>query len=54
MYIHAAAQLHAKPGALLGADDVQKPLTPGQDALLRFVERMGIEPAEAMARLAAR
>ena len=54
VYIHAAAQLHAKPGALLGADDVQKPLTPGQDALLRFVERMGIEPAEAMARLAAR
>ena len=53
VYVHAAAQLHVRPGALLGADEVQKPLTPGQDALLRFVERMDIAPAEAMARLAA-
>lgn len=53
VYIHAAAQLHVRPGALLGADDIQKPLTPEQDALLRFVDRMEIPPAEAMARLAA-
>ena len=53
VYIHVAAQLNVRPGALLGADEVQRPLTPGQDALLRFVERLGIEPAEAMARLAA-
>ena len=53
VYIHAAAHLGVRPGALLGSDDIEKPLTPGQDALLRFVERMGISPAEAMARLAA-
>jgi len=52
VYVHAARALGARPGELLGLDDVQKPLTPGEDALLRFVDRMGIEPAEAMARLA--
>lgn len=53
VYIHAAAQLLVRPGALLGADEIEKPLTPGQDALLRFVDRLGIPPEEAMARLAA-
>ena len=52
VYVHAARALDVRPGELLGLDDVQKPLTPGEDALLRFVERLGIDPAEAMARLA--
>ncbi|MGI8845899.1 MAG: helix-turn-helix domain-containing protein [Thermoleophilaceae bacterium] len=53
VYIHAAAEMEVRPGLLLGADDIHKELTPGQDALLRFVERIGMEPAEAIARLAA-
>jgi len=52
VYVHAARALGARPGELLGLDDVQKPLTPGEDALLRFADRLGIEPAEAMAQLA--
>lgn len=53
VYIHAAANLQVRPGALLGPDEIDRPLTPGQDALLRFVDRIGMPPEEAMARLAA-
>ena len=38
---------------LVTADDLQKDLTPGQVALLRVVERLGLTPEEAIARLAA-
>ena len=51
LYVYVTPPAPWPPGReLLGLDDVQKPLTPGEDALLRIVERLGLEPAEAMAR----
>ena len=40
------------PGVLLGPDEVQRKITPAQGVLLRFLERAGIDPETAIARLA--
>lgn len=52
VYLVTAAHFGVRPGLLLGADDLQKEVTPAQDALLRVVDRMGITPEEAIVRLA--
>ena len=47
-----AEALEVHPGVLLGPDEVQRDITPAQNVLLRFLERVGIEADEAIARLA--
>ena len=52
VYLVIAERLGVNPGLLLGADELDKSLTGGQKALLRFLDRAGIEPEEAIVRLA--
>ena len=52
VYLAIAAAFEVEPGVLLGADEVSRDTTPEQRVLLDYLERRGIEPVEAMARLA--
>lgn len=52
VYLALAEEFGVPPGLLLGADDLQKETAPGERALLRFIERAGIEPEDAIVRLA--
>ena len=52
VYLAIADVLEVKPGILLGADEATKEFTAEQRLLLGFLEAAGIEPGEALARLA--
>src|SRR3954449_13374878 len=52
VYIVIAEVLEVDPGVLLGPDEVQREIAPAEGVLLRFLERVGIDPEEAIARLA--
>jgi transcriptional regulator with XRE-family HTH domain len=52
VYIVIAEALAVDPGVLLGPDEVQRAVSPSERVLLRFLERIEIEPEEAIARLA--
>jgi len=51
VYIATAQALEIAPGKLLGEEQLEQELTPEQALLLRFLQRAGIEPEEAIARL---
>jgi transcriptional regulator with XRE-family HTH domain len=51
-YVRTAEAFDVHPGVLLGPDEVQREITPAQEVLLRVLDRAGIEPDEAIARLA--
>ncbi len=53
VYLALAQELGVSPGRLLGADDVEREVSEAEAVLLRFLERAGISPDEAIARLAA-
>ena len=52
VYLIIAEQLEVDAGVLLGPDEVQREITPAEGVLLRFLERSGIDPETAIARLA--
>ncbi len=52
VYIVIAEQLGVDPGVLLGPDEVRREITPAASVLIRFLERVGITPEDAIARLA--
>lgn len=52
VYIELARVFDVAPGKLLGVEDVEHVVSAEQGLLLRFLDRMGIEPAEALARIA--
>jgi transcriptional regulator with XRE-family HTH domain len=52
VYLATAAVLEVPPGKLLGRGELERELTPSQEVLLGFVERMGLTPEEAVIRLA--
>jgi transcriptional regulator with XRE-family HTH domain len=52
VYLVIAGALEVEPGVLLGPDEVQRELAPEEAVLLRLLRRSGIEPGDAIARLA--
>lgn len=52
VYIRLAEQLGVQPGRLLGEEGFEREHTPEQELILRFVEHLGINDEEALARLA--
>jgi transcriptional regulator with XRE-family HTH domain len=52
VYIVIAEALEVDAGVLLGPDEAQREITPGEAFLLRFLERARIDPEEAIVRLA--
>jgi transcriptional regulator with XRE-family HTH domain len=53
VYLAVADALEVEPGALLGADDVQKDVTDAEMTLIRCLRRLRIAPDEALVRLTA-
>ncbi len=51
VYVKVAAALEVHPGELLGVEEFDRSLTREQAVLLRVVERLGLTPDEAIARL---
>lgn len=51
-YVNVAEALEVEPGRLLGPDDVQLEISEAEMTLVDLVRRIGISPAEAIARLA--
>ena len=52
VYVRLADVFGVSPGKLLGVEDLERAVSPEQEVLLGFLERMGIEPLEAITRLA--
>ena len=52
VYVRVADVFGVAPGKLLGVEDLERTMTPEQEVLLGFLERMDIEPLEAITRLA--
>ena len=50
-YIRLADIFEVAPGALLGTDGVERPVTDAELTLVRVVRRLGLPPEEAIARL---
>ena len=51
-YVEVAAQFEVDPGRLLGPDDAQREVSEAELTLIQLVRRMGLSPADAIARLA--
>ena len=51
-YIHLAQAYEIDPGRLMGPEEAEKPVGEAEMTLIEFLRRLGISPAEAMARLA--
>ncbi len=51
VYLAIAAELGVEAGRLLGPDDVEKPLTDREMALVEVIRHAQIEPAEAITRI---
>lgn len=54
VYVHVAGALEMEPEALMGAEDLQRPVSEAELTLLRYLRAVGVEPHEALARLAAK
>jgi len=52
--VHLAEALEVDPKRLLGTEDLQRPIGEAEMTLIRFLRTAGIEPHEALARLASR
>ena len=50
--MHVAAALETDPEALMGREDLGRPVTEAELTLLRYLRAVGMEPHEALARLA--
>lgn len=53
-YVHLADGYDLDPGRLLGVEEAEKSVGEAEMTLIRFLRRLGIEPDEALARLARR
>jgi hypothetical protein len=51
-YVNVAHAFEVEPGRLLGPDDVQRQVSEAEMTLINVIRRMGLAPAEAIARLA--
>jgi transcriptional regulator with XRE-family HTH domain len=52
VYVHVAQALDTEPEALMGPEELQRPVGEAELTLLRYLRAVGIEPHEALARLA--
>lgn len=52
VYLAVADVFEVAAGRLLGPDDAQRDLTDAEMTMVKFVRRLGIEPDEAIARIA--
>lgn len=52
VYVHVAEALGTEPEALMGHEDLQRPVAEAELTLLRYLRAVGLEPHEALARLA--
>jgi transcriptional regulator with XRE-family HTH domain len=52
VYVHVAEALGLEPEALMGAEDLQRPVNEAELTLLRYLRAVQMEPHEALLRLA--
>lgn len=52
VYLHVAEALGLEPEVLMGPEDLQRPVADAELTLLRYLRAVGMEPHEALARLA--
>ena len=52
VYVHVAAALETEPERLMGREDLRRPVAEAELTLLRYPRAVGMEPHEALARLA--